>query len=365
MDLNIALEQRQAIAEIKYLPAVSIILPFQPVITSKSQLACRLKLIMGKIERELVKLYSVEKAMPLIIKLKIIIRNLNYNSPTKSIAVFVSPVMEKVYYLEFEVEEKIAIDVSFKIQDFVFNKKQTIQYLVMVLSDEHSKMYVGNCSKLTLIKSNISTNAKSYENNFGEVSADFIHNSNPKVVLLNEFLHQMDQGLSIILTAYVLPVFIMGAKKVLEQFKKITTNERNIVQLIEGSYHQVKEEKIQNVIFPYEFDWRKVKQKYLLNQIEKAKEKNKLAIGINQVWSGAIQNKGKLLVMETEYATSQPANRKDSFYKMDFLCGIPFYIKDEVDEIIEKVLESGGYVEFVEQATLKDYDHIVLIENYQ
>lgn len=154
----------------------------------------------------------------------------------------------------------------------------------------------------------------------------------------------------------------MGAKKVLEQFKKITTNERNIVQFIEGSYDQVKGEEIQNVILPYEFDWEKLKQKYLLNQIEKAKERKKLSIGINQVWTAATQNKGKLLIMETEYATSQPANGDESYYKMDFLCGIPFYIKDEVDELIEKVLESGGYVEFVEQATLKEYDHIVLIE---
>ena len=36
--------------------------------------------------------------------------------------------MEKVYYLEFEVEEKIAIDESFKIRDFVFNKNKNYNY---------------------------------------------------------------------------------------------------------------------------------------------------------------------------------------------------------------------------------------------
>ena len=363
MDTNITLEQHQVIAKIKYLPAVSIILPFQPVITPKSQLEYRLKLIMGKIEQRLVTLYSVEKAMPMIIKLKNLIRNLNYYTNKKSIAIFVSPVIEKVYYLEAEVEEKIAIDESFEIRDLVSSKKQTIQYLVMILSDEYSKMYVGNCSKFTLIKSNISNSAASYENKFGKTVADLIFYNNTRHTLLNEFLHQMDQGLSIILKSYPLPVFTIGTKKVLEQFKKITTNEKNVVQFIEGG-EQVTITEMKNVILPYEFDWKKVKQKYLLNQIEKAKEENKLAIGSDEVWRIATQNKGKLLILETKYTTPQPVKRDESFYKMDYLCGNPFYIKDEVDEIIEKVFESGGDVEFAEKDILKEYDHIALIENY-
>src|SRR6476469_953475 len=119
MDTNIALEQQEVIAKIKYLPAISIILPFQPVITAKNQLEYRLKMIMGKIELRLVTLYSAEKAMPMIIKLRNLIRNLNYYTNKKSIAIFVSPVIEKVYYLEAEVEEKIVIDESFEIRDLV------------------------------------------------------------------------------------------------------------------------------------------------------------------------------------------------------------------------------------------------------
>lgn len=61
---------------------------------------------MGKIEQRLVNGYPIEKALPVIIKLKNLIRNLNYNSPKKGISSFVSPVTEKVYYPEAEVEEK-------------------------------------------------------------------------------------------------------------------------------------------------------------------------------------------------------------------------------------------------------------------
>jgi hypothetical protein len=40
------------------------------------------------------------------------------------------------------------------------------------------------------------------------------------------------------------------------------------------------------------------------------------------------------------------------------------YIKDAVDDVIEKVLENGGDVEFVDEGILKDYNHIALIQYY-
>ena len=60
----------------------------------------------------------------MITKLKHIIDNLNYRTHKKGIAIFVSTVSEKVYYLEGEVEEKIAIDEFFEFHDEVFRKKE-------------------------------------------------------------------------------------------------------------------------------------------------------------------------------------------------------------------------------------------------
>jgi hypothetical protein len=40
------------------------------------------------------------------------------------------------------------------------------------------------------------------------------------------------------------------------------------------------------------------------------------------------------------------------------------YIKDAVDDVIEKVLENGGDVEFVDEGLLKKHKHIALILFY-
>lgn len=52
-------------------------------------------------------------------------------------------------------------------------------------------------------------------------------------------------------------------------------------------------------------------------------------------------------------------------YKRDEINNNAFYIKDAVDDVIEKVLSSGGDVEFVDEGVLKDYNKIALIEYYR
>ena len=337
---DIAIQQRQVIGKIKYLPAVSIILPFHPVITKKDELKYSLMLIMHKIEQDLLTRYAAEKAVPVLIKLKNVIRNLNYRTHKRSIAIFVSPVVDKVYYLDMELQQQIVFDDSFEMRNILLSKKQTPKYVVMFLGNESCKMYRGNCSGFTLIKSNISD----------EISS-------------NEFSRKMDQGLSIILKAYPLPLMLIGPRTVLERFKKITANKSNIIQHVEVCREITGSAQLRNILMPYEANWKELKQVYLLKQIEKARAEDKLAVGMDEVWDTAMQNKGKLLIIEKKYLTQKIRVKTHSFNNKYYLIGNPFYIKDEVDEIIEKVFENDGDVEFIDEGVLKDYKQIVLIEN--
>lgn len=336
---DIALERRQVIAGIKYLPAVSIIIPFQPVITEKDELKYSLISIMQKVEQQLFTRYPAEKAIPVLIKLRNIIINLNYNSHKKSIAIFVSPVVDKVYYLDIEVRENIKVGESFEIKDLLLSKRSTPQYLVMVLNNRSSQMYEGNCSEFKLIKSNISDTTKS-----------------------TDFLEQMDHGLSLILKAYPLPVVLIGHRSVLGGYKKISENKAVIIQYISISSETTCFDELQGIILPFEAKWQNLKQVYLLNKIDKAHEESKLFFGIENVWDKAMQNKGKILVIEKKYLSPKARIKMHSYRNNDYLSGNEFYIKDEVDEIIEKVLENGGDVEYVDENVLKEYKQIALIE---
>lgn len=362
MDIKLVEAENNLIVAVHNMPAVSIILPFEPKMSLKSELNYSLKIAMEKVEKELMENYPGEKAIPVIQKLHELLQNLNYNTHKKSIAIFASPYIEKTFYLDLAVEEKIVIDESFEIRDLVYCKKQNIKYLILLLSANKSKMFLGNSSSFMLIKSNVSFSSN---RDVPERVANFSDPDNLKEVQLKKFLHDMDEGLSIVLKAYPLPVFILGPEKVLGYFEKISKNVKSIVGLHHGNYDEASEPEMIKVLEPDINNWRKVKEDDLMHQVEKAIDAKKVVFGIKDVWDTATHKNGKLLIVEKDFIyPARQGKNPATIYKEDPSLNKAFYIKDAVDDVMEKILDNGGDVEFVDNDVLKEYGRIVLIQYY-
>ena len=112
-------------------------------------------------------------------------------------------------------------------------------------------------------------------------------------------------------------------------------------------------------------DWRKIKETALIRQLSEAAGKHKLVTGISDVWTEATHHKGLLLVVEKNYVYAGfKSGKEDIIYKSIAPRAKYSYVKDAVDDIIEKVLESGGDVEFVEEGVLNNYGRIALVKFY-
>ena len=88
----------------------------------KNKLTFSLSKATDKVVSELKDKYPGEMSLLVIQKLKAIIKNLDFNTHKKSVAVFISPVFEKTYYLNIEVEEKVIVKESLQIRDIVYSK---------------------------------------------------------------------------------------------------------------------------------------------------------------------------------------------------------------------------------------------------
>jgi len=361
---DLSQEEKKLIGAVKYLPAVSIILSFEPVMSSRSELEHKLKLAIQKVESELMKDYTMEKALPVILKLKNLVHNVNFNTHKKSVAIFASPLIEKILYLDLPVEEKLIIDESFEIRDLIYSKKELHKYLLLVLSGKSQKIYLGNTTQFIRIVSSVPDNISAYENDIPEKVSNFSDPSYRKEVMLDKFLHHIDIGLDILLKAYPLPLFVMGTERTIGHFKKISKNKQYVIDFIHGNFEEATEAELKETIQPYINDWKRVKQQGLLQELNAAMGIKKLTVGIKEVWKAAYQKKGRLLVVEKNYMVpAQQGAEPEIIYQQDF-SNNSFYIKDAVDDIIEKVLENGGDVEFVDANLLTDYQHIALILYY-
>ena len=365
MSMLLTPEIREVMNAVHYRPAVSIILPFEPKMNLKSEISHSLKVAADKVEKQIKDIYPSDMGMLVMQKLRTLINGLNFNTHKKSIAIYVSPLFEKVLYLDIPVEERIIVDDTFEIRDLVYAKKQLHKYLVLILSLDGSQIYLGNTNTFIKIVSNSAMTAHAYDNDIAERVANFSDSSDRKEILMDKFLHHIDNGLDLILNAYSLPLFIVGTKRIAGHFKKLTRHGSSVVAYIHGNYETASPRELEDLLEPHIRDWRSVRNKDLMNRLDEAFGKNKLAVGMKNVWQESMNKKGRLLVVEKNY--TYPAlhgssadlivDVKDSFNRFS-------YIGDAVDKVIEKVLESGGDVEFVDEDVLKDYNHIAMIQYY-
>ncbi len=353
------------IQAVHYRPAISIIMPFEPKMKVKGELTQQLKFISDRVQKEIRKNYEDDLAELVLKKLKTIIKTINYSTYKKSIAIFVSPVFEKVLYLDIPVEEKVIIDESFEIRDLVLARKEMQQYLVMALNGKSSKIFLSDSTHFAPVKIDMAEHMENFQPDLPQRVANFSDPTEEKEIQLKKFLHYADNGLQSILQAYPLPVLLMGTDKVLGYFRSISKNEKHIVSYIHGNFSDVSGPELAEIIEPYIKDWKKIKMKAQIQRLEEAAGAGKLAKGIKQVWKEVNEHRGKLLLVEKDYRVSaehggnqgEISLLKEPYNKFS-------YIRDVVDDLIEKVLEGGGDVEFVENGMLIDYDRVALIQYY-
>jgi hypothetical protein len=365
MNTVVTPEIREVMQAVHYRPAISIIMPFEPKMSLKTELANSLKTAADMVEQELLKNYPGEMGLLVMHKLRAIIKELNFNTHKKSIAIYVSPVFEKVLYLDIAVEEKIIVDKSFEIRDLVYSKKQFHKYLVLLLSGKESRIFLGNSDSFVRIVSDRPELVEAYENDAPEKVANFSDMTERKEIVMDKFLHHIDNSLDIILNAYHLPLFVLGTERILGHFKKLTKHAGAVIDYVQGNYEEATFPQLKEILKPHITDWKKVKEKDLLNQLEEAAGKKKLAVGMRDVWREAMSRKGRLLVVGKNYMyAAQREGKEEMIYKAVEPFNKFSYIKDAVDEVIEKVLENGGDVEFVDEEVLKAYEQIVLLQFY-
>jgi Bacterial archaeo-eukaryotic release factor family 3 len=359
-------ELKEVLAAVHYRPAVSIIFPFEPKMGLKTELAYKLKIAADKVEKELKEYYPGEMAQLVINKLNAVIKNLNFNTHKKSIAIYISPVFEKVLYLDIAVEEKIIVDESFEIRDLVYSKKQMHKYLVLVVSGKESRIFLGNSKDFVRIVSNHPESVNAYVNEVPERVANFSDMADRKDVITEKFLLHVDKSLGIILNSYRFPLFVLGPDRILGHFKKLTKHAGDVIEFVAGNYDDAGPQNLKEILSPHVADWNKVKQKDILNQIEQAAGNKKLAVGMKEVWQEAMNHKGRLLVVEKNYMyAAEHGSREEVIYQAKEPYNKYSYIRDAVDDVIEKVLETGGDVEFVDEGLMADYNQIALVLFYE
>lgn len=328
----------------------------------KNQLAAALRSAVNRIDKKAFENFSTEMAMLVLHKLNTVIRQLNYSTLQKSIAIYVSPVFEKVLYLNFVVTETISVKKSFSIRDLVKSKRHLQQYLLLQLTESECRLYVKEKDEFGQIFSIRQHDFLSHVLPL-EMQQDSRCKEESELSNMGRFFRRIDDTIELILKSYHLPLFVMGNEPLLTHFNIITKHANLIIENIESNYEESNADNFKMIMEPYTSGWKNVQQKFHLNQLQEAALQNNLACGIADVYDAAMQHQGNMLVVEEGYRYPEVENAGEHIiYKATKHPYIRFsYVNDMVDEVIEKVLDAGGDVAFVNAKAMEDYQHIALI----
>ncbi len=344
-------------------PSVTIFLAFNPKMEKKNKILYSLSRVSREASSQLRLKYPGEMSELVREKLDAIIRNLNFATNTQSLAIFVSPVFEKVYYLDMNLEERVSVKQSLQIRDLVDNKKQLNRFHILLLGKKNSKIFLGSAKGFIDISLEGFV-SKIYNESKLAGNSNFQDSAKRDANRIKNYLLHVDQVLNTVLLNDRLPIVVVGDSKLITLFKKITCNDESIAEFVEGDFQNYSFADIEKVLKTGIINLQQIRDRHLLDQLKIATDHNQLILGIVPIRHEALRSRGGLLILEKEALGD--SMRKIIEESIDSM--VPKYnkfsnVKNLVDEIIEKVFENGGNVELVNKGFLKSYGPIALIKN--
>lgn len=363
MDTEQLLEAEQLIKEKKTFPSISIIIPTNTKYPHFKHDEEKLKLVMNKVEEKILDEFPPSIADPLVAKLAKVYQEIDFTHLSKGLAIYVSREQEKIFHLPFTVVEKIIIDKSFEIRDLLYATKHTQDYLVLLISSNENKLFKGFDRSLEEIKLiDAPKDVKEWKIDLPSKVGNFSDAEDVKEETLEKYLRDIDKSLSAELKKYDFPVVICSAERIVFKYKSITKNQKSILDYVSGNFeHATIPEILDKVALVFDKKNERDQEEYL-KLLDDAIGKDNFASGINEVWRVAMEQRGRILLVEKNYTCpAKYGKTKYTLVTKDIDKNSMYTLKDAVDDLIEVVLKFGGDVVFVEDGKLLDHNRIALI----
>ncbi|MGK5629050.1 hypothetical protein [Streptomyces sp. URMC 123] len=268
-----------------------------------------------------------------------------------------------------EVPEQVMLAGTFLTRNLVAARLHTSPYWVLVLAEEVTRLWSGAGDRLTPVEDYgfpVEPEIPDHRDalpgpNFGNQP------SKPREERLRQYARGVDATLGKVLAAERRPVFVVGASGAIARFEDVSENAKDIagrlekVGLDKASPHVLAEE-----LRPVIAEHTATRTREAMDRLDAARGQKLVASGIDEVWEVAREGRGAMLLVEQHLRVA--ARVDDGHLDLARADGergaAPDVAEDVVDQVVERVLDAGGEVQFVPDGTLEGDGRIALILRY-
>lgn len=176
-----------------------------------------------------------------------------------------------------------------------------------------------------------------------------------------EFIRTVDRHFDHYLTQDPLRFVVVGRKDILSIFESVTTHQNGLIGTAEGDYAATSPHDLGKIVWPIVKNAMAGTSEHAMNDLETADRSQHVAFGIETVGYLADSGAGGTLFVEEDYRVKGGIRNTDHSLMNAEDLDIREPIDDAVDAIIDRVLEHGGTVVFMDSGSLTKHQRIALI----
>jgi hypothetical protein len=271
--------------------------------------------------------------------------------PTSSaVAVFASQAFASTVRLSVPVVDRVVVDPTFATRDLVRSVQHTPRHVVLLLHRHEAMLYDG-------VGATVRPALRSAFPLYPSRDAG----DAPWETAIQAFLARVDRGLGAYLRLHPAPLVLAGDENLLERLRAMSRNVTRLAGTVPTSRGETAPETLlPDRIAPLLTDYLRSREAEALQLLADRAVAHRVVAGVQDAWRAARRERPEMLAVETGHF--YPARLSADGDQLEPATDVdhPDVLDDAVDELIELVLDRGGWVALVQDGALDDYQRVAL-----
>ncbi len=322
-------------------PSVSLLLNTSPAASMRPDDTARLLALADQAERRL-----REEGLPgvgstIVAPLRDVVLRAAGRPTDASLAVFVSAAVQQVLTLNLPLRERVAIDPTFATRDLVRALHRTPRHVVLVLTSRDARLFDGATGEL-----------RPTRNSPFPMTAD----GAPATT----FLLRVDRALGAYRSLHPSPLVLIAPPEVRASFLGVSRHCERLAGTVPANVPTAPLPELAARVRPVLNQYLLSRENEALDLLDRRQGAHRAVSGMRATWLAARHERPEMLAVEEGLFYPARLSADGDWLTPADDVEHPDVIDDVVDELIELVLDRGGWVAIVTDGKLSAYDGVAL-----
>lgn len=275
-----------------------------------------------------------------------------------AVALYASAGLSEIVHLPVPVRDRVVIDPTFATRDLVRSLHHTPRHVVLVLTATEARLFHGVADTLQpALRSRFPLRNESATTGGTRRSGARTGKDDASTLA---FLRAVDRALGAALRLNPSPLVLVGPERLLATFRAGSRNLDRLAGTVTGSHAKAPLHELVRLVRPVLDRYLHSRQAEALQLLDRRLGARRAVTGMADAWLAANRERPEMLVVEDTLLYPARLAAGGDLLTPAADVEAPDVIDDAVDELIEIVLQRGGWVALAEDGALTQHDRVAL-----